>query len=344
MANLRKLLVFGTGAAVIGIILLLLAFYEAFIIINNFEANFASSLGGTSSATFSLTYATVQAVFLGAIIAIGYGLVTKGLDGLRRQEQLEKEGQWSETVVSLRPQARAPQPQMRVPRPPGMATRPRTFSSQPATQDTIPPEQTGPRAAPEPMVVESEAPPPRPMMKTVATSPPPTANAEMESERPIRWEGSEPEPVGEVATIAGTKDLVGSDTTMTESDEWLLSTGSPVPGAEKDVPAVVPTPPQAVQEASASTIETPPIPEPAKEMVLPEPSAPVEPMTVEPAEVVSEVPLAALEVVYGYCMKCKTQRAIKEEREVTMKNGRKALQGTCTTCGSQIFKILGKKK
>ena len=46
----------------------------------------------------------------------------------------------------------------------------------------------------------------------------------------------------------------------------------------------------------------------------------------------------------GYCMKCKTEREMKETEEVTMKNGRKALKGKCTVCGTGMYKILGTKK
>ena len=44
----------------------------------------------------------------------------------------------------------------------------------------------------------------------------------------------------------------------------------------------------------------------------------------------------------GYCMKCKTKREMKETEVVTMKNGRKALKGKCTVCGTGMYKILGK--
>lgn len=44
----------------------------------------------------------------------------------------------------------------------------------------------------------------------------------------------------------------------------------------------------------------------------------------------------------GYCVKCKTKREIKGAAEVVMKNKRKALKGTCPTCGTGMFKILGK--
>lgn len=45
----------------------------------------------------------------------------------------------------------------------------------------------------------------------------------------------------------------------------------------------------------------------------------------------------------GYCMKCKAKRDIKDSVEVTMKNGRKAIKGKCSVCGTGMYKILGKK-
>ncbi len=41
----------------------------------------------------------------------------------------------------------------------------------------------------------------------------------------------------------------------------------------------------------------------------------------------------------GYCMKCKTQREIKNAKQITMKNGRPATEGTCTVCSTRMFKI-----
>lgn len=41
----------------------------------------------------------------------------------------------------------------------------------------------------------------------------------------------------------------------------------------------------------------------------------------------------------GYCVKCKAPREIKDPRQITMKNGRPATQGTCPVCGTKIFKI-----
>ena len=44
----------------------------------------------------------------------------------------------------------------------------------------------------------------------------------------------------------------------------------------------------------------------------------------------------------GYCVKCKAKKEIANGMEETMKNGRKAIKGKCPTCGTVMFKILGK--
>jgi hypothetical protein len=45
----------------------------------------------------------------------------------------------------------------------------------------------------------------------------------------------------------------------------------------------------------------------------------------------------------GYCVKCKEKREIQDAQEITMKNGKPAVQGTCPVCGTKIFKIGAKK-
>jgi len=44
-------------------------------------------------------------------------------------------------------------------------------------------------------------------------------------------------------------------------------------------------------------------------------------------------------VATGYCVKCKASREIRDPKQITMKNGRPATQGTCPVCGTRIFKI-----
>lgn len=49
-------------------------------------------------------------------------------------------------------------------------------------------------------------------------------------------------------------------------------------------------------------------------------------------------------VMEARCMKCKQNREMKDEKEVTMKNGMRAASGVCAHCGTKMFKILGKAK
>jgi Domain of unknown function (DUF5679) len=46
-------------------------------------------------------------------------------------------------------------------------------------------------------------------------------------------------------------------------------------------------------------------------------------------------------VTQAYCVKCKSKRDMKNEKQITMKNGRQALSGTCSVCDTKMFKIGG---
>jgi len=46
----------------------------------------------------------------------------------------------------------------------------------------------------------------------------------------------------------------------------------------------------------------------------------------------------------AYCVKCREKREMKDEEEVTMKNGRPAIQGICPVCGTKLFRIKSTKK
>ncbi|MFC1496136.1 DUF5679 domain-containing protein [Candidatus Margulisiibacteriota bacterium] len=43
----------------------------------------------------------------------------------------------------------------------------------------------------------------------------------------------------------------------------------------------------------------------------------------------------------AYCVKCKKKQEMKNAKEVTMKNGRKAKKGECPKCGTKMFRIGG---
>jgi len=48
--------------------------------------------------------------------------------------------------------------------------------------------------------------------------------------------------------------------------------------------------------------------------------------------------------VQGYCLKCRSKRVMKNARVVIMKNGRPAIQGICSVCGSKMFRITKTEK
>jgi hypothetical protein len=49
-------------------------------------------------------------------------------------------------------------------------------------------------------------------------------------------------------------------------------------------------------------------------------------------------------VAEAYWVKCKAKKEIAKPEEVTMKNGRGAIQGVCPDCGTKLFSITGGKK
>jgi Domain of unknown function (DUF5679) len=49
-------------------------------------------------------------------------------------------------------------------------------------------------------------------------------------------------------------------------------------------------------------------------------------------------------VTQAYCVKCKKKREMKGEKQIIMKNGRNAISGTCSVCGTKMFKIGGSGK
>ena len=53
---------------------------------------------------------------------------------------------------------------------------------------------------------------------------------------------------------------------------------------------------------------------------------------------------ASTMAVEAYCVKCREKREMKDAKEVTMKNGRNAMQGVCPVCGTKLNRILGKGK
>ncbi len=44
-------------------------------------------------------------------------------------------------------------------------------------------------------------------------------------------------------------------------------------------------------------------------------------------------------MVTAYCVKCKAKRDIQNPKNVTLKNKRPAVKGTCPKCGTTVFRI-----
>ena len=48
--------------------------------------------------------------------------------------------------------------------------------------------------------------------------------------------------------------------------------------------------------------------------------------------------------VEAFCVKCRKKVVIKNPRQVTLKNKRKAITGTCPVCGTKVYRFIGRKK
>lgn len=44
------------------------------------------------------------------------------------------------------------------------------------------------------------------------------------------------------------------------------------------------------------------------------------------------------ELLLAYCFKCRQRREIKDPKQVTLKNGKPAITGTCPVCGSKLYR------
>lgn len=43
----------------------------------------------------------------------------------------------------------------------------------------------------------------------------------------------------------------------------------------------------------------------------------------------------------AYCVKCRAKRQISGPRSVTLRNGKRAVQGSCPVCTTKLFRIGG---
>jgi hypothetical protein len=42
----------------------------------------------------------------------------------------------------------------------------------------------------------------------------------------------------------------------------------------------------------------------------------------------------------GYCVKCREKKEMKDVKQVTLANGRHALQGACSVCGTKMTRFV----
>jgi len=50
------------------------------------------------------------------------------------------------------------------------------------------------------------------------------------------------------------------------------------------------------------------------------------------------------QVTTGFCVRCKQKVELQNAQQITMKNGRPAMKGKCSKCGTSVFRILPSKK
>lgn len=50
------------------------------------------------------------------------------------------------------------------------------------------------------------------------------------------------------------------------------------------------------------------------------------------------------EPVLAYCVKEKTKKPMKDAHEITLSNGKHALQGVCASCGTKMTKFVSSKQ
>jgi DNA topoisomerase-1 len=48
----------------------------------------------------------------------------------------------------------------------------------------------------------------------------------------------------------------------------------------------------------------------------------------------------SIEAVEAYCVKCRQKQPVQNPQEVVTKNGRRALEGNCSVCGTKLFRFI----
>jgi hypothetical protein len=50
------------------------------------------------------------------------------------------------------------------------------------------------------------------------------------------------------------------------------------------------------------------------------------------------------EQIIAYCVKERAKKPMRDARQVTLKNGKRAFQGVCSSCGTRMLKFVSSKK
>lgn len=235
-----------------GIVLLIISFAVAYSIVTGLQNTLGGSLSSANPSTGPLVYATFEAVFLGVMAALGYGLITKGLDGIRRQELLEAGELYAAPVVepmrraapmtvvqakpkpapaavpSGRPTGTASQPARPEPAP-RRTILPPTYSDssdwmnlpEPAKPEDLTDLYTSPKIETEEPKVEA---PPEP-------APEPAETMQVEPLMPSGTPAAEEEPAEEVAA-----EVEPEEVPVEPQGEVMWEGAAPVPPTEVEVP------------------------------------------------------------------------------------------------------------
>jgi len=106
-------------------------------------------------------------------------------------------------------------------------------------------------------------------------------------------------------------------------------------GGAQSIESSRPAAPSPTEESQSSQVQEPEPVEAAEQEVTSNPL----PQAQEPEHTAAEQVQAEPLVVEAYCVKCKRKNEVRDAHEVTMKNGRIAIRGTCAACGTNLFRM-----
>jgi len=111
--------------------------------------------------------------------------------------------------------------------------------------------------------------------------------------------------------------------------------GASNPVGAQSIESSRPVAPSPTEESQSSQVQEPEPVEAAEQEVTSNPL----PQAQEPEHTAAEQEQAVPLVVEAYCVKCKRKNEVRDAHEVTMKNGRIAIRGTCAVCGTNLHRM-----